>query len=759
VINLKSIAIGAALFTAAPMGCGGDSTSGPLGSVDALIILQRPKRNDSGDIFQYTSYVPGARLTKLSPPTADGTKTTICCDQDPELAGMDIQNYDLSFDAKEIVFSGHSAKDTHYGLYLLTVDSGAVTQIATDAGRDYVSPIFLPGDKILFTTNAVVSNPITDPDPKQHVDEYERGTTTQMGVINKDGTNEQLGPRNLSHRTQPSLASDGRVIFTQWDHLGGENSGHLMFMNQDMTELREAFGKEGTGASNSTLKGREISPGRYVAIATARNRTVQAGALIDVRLGHVSETNGVVRADDAMSEANASYVMLTPDVPTDNSPSANTIGRYYDAFPLNAKEHPDLLVSWADGPVESSVLSSAGLSANFGVYLYDTEHLARHPILDDPEMWDIFARPLQARTAPAVTASTNDNTLGQQALLGSMNVYSSTLHTFQPGSVYGVRVMEGYSSEEGFPRMFGTTMFEGHADLGVARVQPDGSWLAKVPANVPIHVQAVDQFGLSLFNEPVWFSARAGESRVCGGCHEDRARATVINPGITQAAAFGPKDALAMVPRDQRTTAAADLTNANLIAGDLTGIDKLRDISWGAANPMSGGTGGVQSVFDTNCTNCHGADNTAGIAGYTISDAMGNVVAQWTFNLSSAPVTINYGSAESGTPQTYSASYFTMAGPDMEAISKNNLIITGNFKIYMKPEDAAKSEVIQRVNPTRLFPTPDASVRAFTTNPHSSVGYKSGRELTATEFYKLILAADMGVNYFSRSNNPHNQSY
>ena len=37
----------------------------------------------------------------------------------PELAGMDIQAYDLSFDAKQIVFAGHSAKDDHYGLYLL----------------------------------------------------------------------------------------------------------------------------------------------------------------------------------------------------------------------------------------------------------------------------------------------------------------------------------------------------------------------------------------------------------------------------------------------------------------------------------------------------------------------------------------------------------------------------------------------------------------------------------------------------------------
>ena len=50
-------------------------------------------------------------------------------------------------------------------------------------------------------------------------------------------------------------------MFTQWDHLGPVNAGHLMFMNTDMTELREAFGKEGTGASNSTLKAHGDQPG------------------------------------------------------------------------------------------------------------------------------------------------------------------------------------------------------------------------------------------------------------------------------------------------------------------------------------------------------------------------------------------------------------------------------------------------------------------------------------------------------------------
>lgn len=735
--TIKSIAIGAALF-ASGVGCGNDDDTGPLGNVDSLVILQRPKRNDMGDIFQYTSYVPTARLVKLSPPTADGTQTVLCCDQaGPEFANIDISGYDISFDAKHIVFAGKLSGNERYGLFVLSVENGAVEQIATDPGRDYVSPIFLPGDRIMFTTNSVV-----EPGAPQHRDEYERGTTLQVGTIGVDGSNEQLGPRNLSHRTFPTLVSDGRVMLTQWDHLGPMNAGHLHFMNTDMTELREAFGKEGTGASNSTLKAQEVSPGRFIAIATSRDRTIQSGALVDIRLGTPSVSDGVLRADDAMSEQNASYVMLTPDVPTDREPSATTIGRYYDAFPLNAKESPDLLVSWADGPVESGVLGSAGISANFGVYLYDTKNLQRRPILDDPEMWDIFPRPLMPRTAPPVTSSAINSSLGGQAMVGSMNVYQSSLKTFDPGSVYGVRVMEGFSSEEGFPEDFGTTMFEGQAQLGIARVAADGSWLATVPANVPLHLQAIDQFGMSLENEPVWFSARPGESRVCGGCHENRATTTVINPGITQAAAIGPTPAMGLVARDQRKMPSTDFARFDLIDAN-GGQEKLVGMGWSNV---------VQPVFDDNCTNCHGADNQAGMAGWQIVNAMtGAVVLDWTFNLSNEPVTVNYGM---GMMDNYTASYFSIAGPDMEALEENGLMVVGNFKQYMNPQDSRNSELIKLVNPTRIFPTPDANVRAFNTTPHSSVGYKSGRELTATEFYKLILAADMGVNFYARENNP-----
>ena len=738
--HMKSIALGAAFAAAAGgVGCGSDD-DGPLSSVDSLIILQRPKRNDVGDIFQYTSYKAGARIIKLSPPTADGRQEVICCSQFPGFENVDISGYDLSFDAKEIVFSAALSGSQRYGLFVLNLTDGTPPeQLPTDPGRHYISPIFLPGDRIMFTTDN-----LDEANARQHRDEYEQGVTLQLGRINRDGSGEVFGPRNLSHRTFPTLVSDGRVMFTNWDHMGTLNAGHLMFVNQDMRELREGFGKEGTGASNSTLKAREISPGRFVAIATSRSRTVQAGALIDVRLGTVVKKDGIVSAPDNATEANATYKPLTPDVPQGGDPSPETAGRYYDAFPLNAKESPDLIVSWAAGPVESEVLAAAGLSADFGVYLYDSARKFRLPILNDPEMWDIFARPLQKRTAPPIVGSASDSALNGQLLIGSMNVYDSTLKTFEPGSIYGVRVIEGFSSEEGFPRMFGTTMFEGQASLGVAPVRGDGSWLATVPANVPLAVQPIDVFGMALLPETVWFSGGRGESRVCGGCHENRASTTVIDPGITDAAAIGPTPMMGLTPRAQRQSALADLANPNLIStaagGKAAGHEKLIGMAWDKA---------IQPILDAKCVSCHDANNTAGVAPYTITDPVTGTTATWTFNLSSQKISFVVGGEDLA--GEWPASYFSIAGPDMEAIQEANLVASGNFKVYARPQNARESILIQKLNPTQLFPEPNTSRRAFNTVPHSQNKFT---ELTPTEFYKLILMADHGVLYYARENNP-----
>jgi len=687
-----------------------------------------------GDVFQYASYIPGARLIKLSPPTADGKVTELCCSDFPEFATADIQGYDISFDAKSIVFAGRLSDSDHYGLYLLTLDDkgnvvGSPAEIPTNPDQDYVYPIFAPQGRIIFVSNENVE---ASDGSKQFHDEYERGLTSQLGSIGIDGMNEVLGPRNLSHRTQPSMLSDGRVLFTQWDHLGDENAGHLMIVNPDFTGLREAFGKEGkAGDINSVVKGQEVAPGRLVAIGTSRDRTLQSGKIIDVYLGET--VDGVWR----QSEAHSHMIDMTPLVPSGREPSTATIGRYYDAYPVTGPDgkygtKPAYLATWADGPVEESTLAMAGLSADFGVYLYDSSTGSRLPLFNDEAKWDVEPRPLMSRQAPpAIDPATPNQYSTTSVLMGSLDVTNSTLATIAKGQAIKVRAIEGFSTEEGIPNMFGLTEHDGAALLGEADVFGDSSWAALVPSNVPVHLQPIDKFGMAIVNEPIWISGKAGESRFCGGCHEDRATTTVIQPGITQALAQAPIN----FDRARNLRMSMDFSRA-----------AVSGVPWDKA---------LQPIFDAKCIGCHDGDpNKPGNKSLTFTDTTdpNAVPLTFVFNLKGDMLPDSYNFGSEMMMSAYSYSHLSLLGPMTGRLTELGITVTGDMPNYVNPGDASHSLLFQKLNPPQLYPY-DKNVR-FEPGQGIHPADVGGQELTEDEYYLLILMSDMGGQYFSRENAP-----
>ena len=707
--------------------CGGDGGGGqgPLDEVDAIVFIERQSRMDGlGDIFQYQSYVPGARLLKLSPPTADGQVTELCCGGLGEYGEVDIIDFDLSFDARSIVFSGKLSADQHYGLFLLDLESGEVEQLPTDPDADFVYPTFLPGDRVLFATNAVVEE-----GAPQFADEYERGTTLQSGSISTDGSDLQLYSRNLSHRITTTVMHTGEVLMTQWDHLNELNAGHLVRMNPDGTRVREAFGKENTGITNSYYKAVEAAPGRVIAIGSSRDRTFQSGAILDIRLGEAYEVEGEIHADREMSEVTASTRILTNQVPLGDEPSFESIGRYYNAYPLNSKEFPDLLVSWANGPVQSDVNGAAGIAPDFGLYLFDSDRGTRQPIYDGAGTWEINPTPLRARTAPPTIPPSGSNSFSDDAvLLGAMNVYETSLEpAFAAGDIYGVRIVEGFSGEEGVGNDFGLTEAEGAATLGIAEVREDGSWAALIPPNIPVHLIAIDKYGMGVRNESVWITGRPGESRFCGGCHENRTATTVIEPGLTDAIVLGPDDLMSQVARFDRIT-----TDAATPVG----------IPWDTA---------LQPIFDAKCamSGCH--DGTPGPANksFTITDPETEQSQTFTFDLRGGEVDFAFGEAMlSG----YSRSHLSLLGPSMLELEEFDLEVTGDFEAVVEPENARASKLIEMLNPPRLFPEIDLEDRAFGgIDGHSE---QMGFALTAEEHRLLIEMVDNGGQFYSRENSP-----
>ena len=264
----------------------------------------------------------------------------------------------------------------------------------------------------MFMSNLNVEQ-VADPNARRRSsrDEYERATTAQAGTINLDGSRHgQLGARNVSHRVSPALLEDGQIVYTEWRHMGEVNDGHLRMMNTDLTGMREAFGGElnGQPSTNSYLKARfvqktmiadpdgsgtQIANYQMVAIATSRDRTLQSGKLLMINL------NG--------SEAHSTAVDLTPLVPGDRVASQAGVGRYYDAEGLGTP---------APRPLPGVVVGRSGRVRDAGAREHQraVRHLRvrqptrrrRFPIFDDPNMWDVLARPLQAARRAARTPVT-----------------------------------------------------------------------------------------------------------------------------------------------------------------------------------------------------------------------------------------------------------------------------------------------------------------------------------------------------------------
>jgi hypothetical protein len=751
-----------ALLAPLAASCSNDS-SGPGGTilptnVSAIVFLQRTPRADQGNVFDYTSYAGGGRLVKLEPAAADGTLTTlfpsaeVCAGlgMDADCVNKaDIMSYDINFNADSIVLS--ASFGGRYQLYSINADGTNPKQL-TEGGNDFVYPIYLPGGKIMFMSNLNVET-VADPSStsSQFSDEYERATTAQTGTISLDGSGMVMGARNVSHRVSPALLEDGQIVYTEWRHMGMVNDGHLRMMNTDLTGMREAFGGElsnGLPSTNSYLKARpigkvmipdpdnstkQIANYQMVAIATSRDRTLQAGKLFLINL------NG--------SEVRSTASDLTPLIPGDRTASQAGVGRYYDAEPLGSASK--FLVSWSDGPVESETLALAGTNAKFGIYVFDSNANRRYPIFDDPNMWDVLPRPLLRRTEPSQTPVTPVSPLSTaDTTIGALNVYDSSLGDIKanltPGSVVKVRLLEGFSGEEGGVDMFGTTEFDGQSRYGEIPVQADNSFAAVVPGNVPFHIQLIDKFGMSLANESVWISGRAGEQRFCGGCHENRTRAASLAPGIPTNVLSGAVNLV--TPRAQRvSTTAFQLSGGNLTSTGLApGDNGVRGVPWDTA---------IQPILTAKCASCHNGQPGAANPSYMIMDNMTGATQTFTFSLTGEKVNVTIGERATG---DFTASYLSLMGLGEILSDADVTYIPAPPKQYVTPVSAKDSLVIQMLNPMQRFPV-NTGVRAFadrssTNGALSHAADKGFTDLTPDEQYLLILNIDMGGQFFFREN-------
>jgi hypothetical protein len=695
-----------------------------------------------GQVMDYGRFVPGGRLEVLDLRTGD-VKNVI-----GDYPTADVSSVDVSYDATKVVFTMKRSENDDYHVYWSPLSPGGdgrfeVTQL-TFGPYDDQNAVFLAEGRIAFTTN----QPYTEMGTR--ADEYNHGrVVTQLATITLEGgdADRKLCSQNLSHTVTLFPTRDGRVGFSRWEHLENVNDVKLFTMNPDCTQMVALGGQHGK-PSNSLVQVTESNqPNVFYAIATERENTIQAGSL--VQLDARSALDGAVF--DEEKRADLAYTKLTPEVPVDDGPSAKDIGRYRSPTAL---PNGDVLVSWADGPV-NEINELILTPPDYGVYVFDMNERKPQLLQNYEGSWELYAKPVVLRPEPKFIAPRQDavdSTL--PTTFGSIDITLTSLASKHDETVSGaqfagtpmdqalaaavkVRIIEGFSSEAANQTMFGLTMAEGAALLGEATVRSDGSWLADIPPYVPVHLQPIDEFDLAIRNQTTWIQGMPGEGRVCGGCHEDRTGKNVgAEQALTVAAGFGAEKF--MIPVQERI----EYPWAN--ADD-------------AANPNE-----IQKLLEAKCVSCHN-ETTNGNSPQefyrvTMTDemTMEEIVYEIPrLDLSSREITVTYDNETRAWP----ASYVSLFYPAAMSMMMDDAEVTGTVPPqWAIPSDARNSALIEKLNVTSSL---KASVYAWPlgevfSDPGIAGGSRTDHAqvagLTREELKMLIRAIDMGGQFYARQN-------
>jgi hypothetical protein len=762
------------LLAAVAVPLGGCTTSGPseqTGEVqaagfDEMVYVVRQNTivdgksvqidvaDGMGQVMDYGRYVPGARLEVRNLTTGD-TRNLI---EGSRYEKADIEGMDLSFDAKKVVFAMKLDGNDNYHIYTANLAKGPVDKALpperqnpygiaqlTTAAQDDLAPIWLANRNIAFITNQSYTEMGT------RADEYNHGRrVTQIATVSEAGgdADRKVCSQNLSHVFNLFRMKSGQVGYSRWEHLENVNDSKLFAMNPDCTKMVALAGQHDKPANSLVQVAESNDRNVFVAVATDRERTIQAGALVQVDARSLADDNN-------HDEERAEFQVLTPSVPRGGDVSP--VGRYRSPHVL-----PDgrLLVSWADGFV-NDVNELSATPPDFGIYLYDAKTRKNALVYNDKETWEVNAQPVIKTDEPPLLSgvqTSQDTTRPLQ--IGSVDVRQTSLFSLHKNTVSGaqftettpmdqalgkavkVRIIEGFSSEAA-PNvtMFGLTMAEGAAIIGEAPVQPDGSWLAAVPPFIPMHLQAVDEFELAIRSQTTWIQGMPGESRVCGGCHEDR---TAPNNPTAQ----------------QQTIAATQMQNfMNPI------VDRV-EYPW----QMTTGTVGansleIQKILDAKCVSCHNGTTNGNEAQefytVTMTDRMTGVMTPYKLarlDLSSTPVTVTYDRRTATYPASY-VSIFYPAALSME-MGQGTTIMGTVPPQWGVPSDARHSALIEKVNITGSIDSSrtawalgeaysDTNIKGGTRSMHPE---NVGGSLTRDERKALIRTFDMGGQFYSRQN-------
>ncbi|MEO9946008.1 hypothetical protein [Paraglaciecola sp.] len=482
-----------------------------------------------------------------------------------------------------------------YDLTSDTLRRVIVSDLDAEFGED-TSPVYLPDGRIVFSSTRQQANQailLDEGKPQyQAIDEDRNQTASVLHVMDADGENIQQISFNQSHDLDPTILSSGKILFSRWDNAVTNNTVNLYQMNTDGSDLEIVYGRHSHISSSSDLalhftQLAEQPDGQVLAMLRPFSTNQWGADFINIDVAnYIDDTMPIASQPGLTGPAQTPAIFDNVLINGDISPG----GSFSAMYPLwDGSER--ILFSWSqcrvydpeqDGdtddalqilPCDDTLLENPVVEAApllYGLWMYDPIDNTQLVInVPEEELFytDLVAMQPRAFPGNALIADEYDQDL---ALEGLGRVHIRSVYDFagidtSPQGITALsdptqtpvvdrparflRVVKAVSLPDDEVRDFDNSAFgRSSAQLmreiiGYVPIEPDGSVLFNVPANVPLSFSLLDQDGQRISERHQnWLQLVSGEVKTCNGCHTQNsemphgrldAEADSINLGAT----------------------------------------------------------------------------------------------------------------------------------------------------------------------------------------------------------------------------------
>jgi hypothetical protein len=453
-------------------------------------------------------------------------------------------------------------------------------------GND-VAPQFLDDNRIVFVSDRQARSrellASTGSPAYSGVEESRARKAGVLHIMDADGTDIKQISFNQSHDLAPSLLRSGKLVFTRWDRMGGEHGMNLYTVNPSGMGLSILYGynSHNTGSDANDIQfsqPREMEDGRLAAIVRPNRALSMGGDLVAIDVNRFSD-NDQPTWENLGTAGTAQQSLAANPVYTGTTATRLSLGGQFGAvWPLFDGTNR-MLISWSqcralDGqrivPCSTAPVDALPAPLLYGVWIFDPKAGTQKPIVV-PQEGVIFTDIVAASPAKAITPlvepmagnASNDlldfgnnilanleQTGNELAVLDIRSVYNldgqasaAILDQSDPSKPayqqYRARFLQivqavpiPANNEEINDADFNVPGFAFGASgaqlmrqiIGYVPIEPDGSVVVQVPADVPLTFNILDanaqRIGNGNNSHRVWWQLRGGEVLRCTGCHD-----------------------------------------------------------------------------------------------------------------------------------------------------------------------------------------------------------------------------------------------